>query len=117
MPTLMFDHLRSLKPVHAMAENVNVEISPEELKRLENFRKLGVRPKADTVEDLQDCIVSYGQAHENITEEPEREAEPVQTQRQLMTLSGNPPCPSLRGHQAGKRRRHMIFGSMRPTVC
>ena len=59
-----------------MAENVNVEISSEELKCLENFRKLGVRPKADTVEDLQDCIVSYGQAHENITEEPELRGRP-----------------------------------------
>ena len=47
-----------------MAENVNVEISPEELKLLENFRKLGVRPKADTAEDLQGWIVSYGQAHD-----------------------------------------------------
>ena len=44
-----------------MAENVNVEISPEELKLLENFRKLRVRPKAETVEDLQGWIVSYGQ--------------------------------------------------------
>ena len=73
-----------------MAENVNVEISPEELKLLENFRKLGVRPKADTAEDLQGWIVSYGQAHEKIKEEPDREAEPVQTQRQPMTLRGNP---------------------------
>ena len=56
-----------------MAENVNVEISPEVLKLLENFRKLGVRPKADTVEDLQGWIVSYGQAHENIKEKPDRE--------------------------------------------
>ena len=47
-----------------MAENVNVEISPEELKLSENFRKLGVRPKADTAEDLQGWIVSYGQAHD-----------------------------------------------------
>ena len=43
-----------------MAETVNVEISPEELKLLENFRKLGVRPKADTVEGLQGWTVSYG---------------------------------------------------------
>ena len=63
-----------------MAENVNVEISPEELKLLENFRKLGVCPKADTVEDLQGWIVSYGQADENIKEEPDRETEHVQTQ-------------------------------------
>ncbi len=73
-----------------MAENVNVEISPEELKLSENFRKLGVRPKADTAEDLQGWIVSYGQADEKIKEEPDREAEPVQTQRQPMTLRGNP---------------------------
>ena len=72
-----------------MAENVNVEISPEELKLLENFRKLGVRPKADTVEDLQGWIVSYGQAREKIKEEPDREAESVQTQRQPTTLRGN----------------------------
>ena len=72
-----------------MAETVNVEISPEELKLLENFRKLGVRPKVDTVEDLQGWIVSYGQADENIKEEP-KEAEPVQTQRQPMTLRSNP---------------------------
>ena len=73
-----------------MAENVNVEISPEELKLLENFRKLGVRPKADTVEDLQGWIVSYGQAHEDIKDEPDREAEPAQTRRQPMTLRSNP---------------------------
>ena len=59
-----------------MAENVNVEISPEELKLLENFRKLRVSPKADTVEDLKGWIVSYGQAHENITEEPELRGRP-----------------------------------------
>ena len=58
-----------------------MEISPEELKLLENFRKLRVRPKADTVEDLQDWIVSYGQADENIKEGPDRETEHVQTQR------------------------------------
>ena len=35
-----------------MAENVNVELSEDELNLLENFRKLGLHPKADTVEDL-----------------------------------------------------------------
>ena len=79
-----------------MAENVNVEISPEELKLLENFRKLGVRPKADTVDDLQGWIISYGQADENIKEEP-REAEPVQTQRQPMTLRNNHRLSLLTG--------------------
>ena len=90
----MFDHLRSPQPVDAMAENVNVEISPEEL--LENFRKLRVRPKADTDEDLQGWIISYGQADEKIKEEA-REAEPVQTQRQPMTLLSNHRLSLLTG--------------------
>ena len=78
-----------------MAENVNVEISPEELKLSENFRKLGVRPKADTAEDLQGWIVSYGQAHEKIKEEPDREAR--LTKRLKKNRTERPSLFRLRG--------------------